>query len=181
MRKSPIVTVLPFASFASSDRSWVGWGFWGGPNMRSGCHAKWCPRPPTRLGMGERSPSGVAIILQIDLDVKKPWRPGWLQRLFFKVVLQDPLVFRNPGCSQRFLDWSTNHKMLRFRKTWIESKGFSRIASTWLDHWLWLKPQRFPSTDQLNQPSPQGKCLMTCLSKLNTVGWFSRTLIFWLK
>lgn len=149
--------------------------------MRSGCHAKWCPLADS-FGDGRAITKWSCNHPSNRLRCKetlKTWAD--YRGCSSKVVLQDPLVFRNPGCSQRFLDWSTHHKMLRFRKTWIESKGF------FLD-WIHLvgpvavtKAPGFPSTDQLNQPSPQGKCLMTCLSKLNTVGWFSRTLNFWLK
>ena len=70
-RKSPIVTVLPFATTPLQIGHGSGGGFGEGQTCgrvatRNGAHS------PTRLGMGERSPSGVAIILQIDLDVKKP-------------------------------------------------------------------------------------------------------------
>ena len=72
-------------------------------------------------------------------------RVGWENRGCSSRLKQDPLVFRNPGCSLRSFGWSTNHKMLR--KLRLKARDF-HFASTWLVQWLRLKPQ-----SQLRRPT----------------------------
>ena len=102
-RKSPIVTVLPFATTPLQIGHGSGGGFWGGPNMRSGCHAKWCPLADS-FGDGRAITKWSCNHPSNRLRCKetlKTWAD--YRGCSSKVVLQDPLVFRNPGCSQRFL------------------------------------------------------------------------------